>query len=79
MTLVTKVSMDERRNSEKVILRWECEEINNYASQFPPEEREQRMMEWINRYATAYRANMEDILSFVNRTLEEREPKNETR
>ncbi len=52
-----------------MLLRRQCEEITNYVNGFPPEEKEQRTLEWIEKYATVYRENMEAILVFVERTL----------
>ncbi len=52
-----------------MLLRRQCDEIQNYISRYPSEEKEQRIIEWIEKYAMGYRKNMESIIGFVNRTL----------
>ncbi|MGK5092236.1 hypothetical protein WDW89_09545 [Deltaproteobacteria bacterium TL4] len=67
--------MIERRNPENLLLRRQCEEIENYIMQFPKAERERRMLEWIENYACSYRENMETIMSFVERNLKHQQKK----
>ena len=59
--------MDERRASENMVLRIQCDEILHYANQYAPQEREQRMLEWIEKYALNFRENLDDILAFVEK------------
>ncbi|MBF0287632.1 MAG: hypothetical protein HQM14_07420 [SAR324 cluster bacterium] len=61
--------MQEKRQIENMLLRRQCDEIQNYISRYPSEEKEQRIIEWIEKYAMGYRKNMESIIGFVNRTL----------
>lgn len=63
--------MIEKRDPQNLLLRQQCDEIQNYIEQFPIEEREPRIMEWIEKYAIIYRKNMEAILAFTERTLKE--------
>ena len=59
--------MNDRRTSENMVLRLQCEEILKYVSQYPPEEKEQRILEWIEKYTAIYRENMDSILAFVEK------------
>ena len=60
---------DDRRLDENVLMRLQCEEVKNYAELFPEEEKENRMVEWISKYALDYRENMDVIKRFVQNKL----------
>ncbi len=75
-------TMQDKKESTNQLLLRQCQEINNYISQFPPEEKDQRILEWIEKYAVAYRQNMEALLvetdepiSLSNEFREEKENK----
>ncbi|MBF0236323.1 MAG: hypothetical protein HQM12_01345 [SAR324 cluster bacterium] len=45
-----------------VILKLQCNALKLYAEQFPCEEREQKILEWIAKYAHVYRDTMEQFI-----------------
>lgn len=61
----------DRRREDNLILRQQCEEIKNYIDTYPKIDKEKKIFEWIEKYASTYRENMEGILKFVNRSLNE--------
>lgn len=58
-----------RREEDRFVLQHQCEEIKHYILSFPEEERAEKELEWIEKYASTYRNNMDKVKDFVEKNL----------